>query len=382
MHDDLVLTTGFSVQMRNLITYMASQGVEWSTVSQQFRKGEVRKIGDFCTEYPSGWNDEEKYAENLPQVIDIVKPDVGFGLFDVQDMARWKKNMGSLPMAYWLPKDNEENIPDEFKAINSVDQAIAMSQFSREFFLKHNVDIPRVYHSVDCTAFRPLPEPALNELYANQTFDINKQVPPDYTLLLYVGRLGWRKNIELLFGATRELINRGRKVILYMHTDMNDVGGDLNPRKLTHAFGLWNNTIVTGGQSMAPEKLNLIYNRADIYVSTHAGEGFGVPMAEAMACGKPVVATDYTTTKEFVGEYERGIAVPYERVLMDHGVYRPLVDINKFATAVEYLIDNPSERARMGSNGVEFAKREFDIPVVGRAMLDILSDFTTNECSV
>lgn len=38
---------------------------------------------------------------------------------------------------------------------------------------------------------------------------------------------------------------------------------------------------------------------ADVYLSLHRGEGFGITLAEAMAMGKPVVCTDWSSTTEF-----------------------------------------------------------------------------------
>ena len=43
----------------------------------------------------------------------------------------------------------------------------------------------------------------------------------------------------------------------------------------------------------------------DCYVSLHRSEGFGLTMAEAMACGKPVIATGYSGNLEFMTEDEQ-----------------------------------------------------------------------------
>jgi glycosyltransferase involved in cell wall biosynthesis len=41
------------------------------------------------------------------------------------------------------------------------------------------------------------------------------------------------------------------------------------------------------------------------YVSLHRAEGFGFPIAEAMAAGKPVVATDYSGSADYLDENDR-----------------------------------------------------------------------------
>ena len=51
----------------------------------------------------------------------------------------------------------------------------------------------------------------------------------------------------------------------------------------------------------------------DCYVSLHRSEGLGLTMAEAMACGKPVVATGYSGNLEFMSD-ENSYLVPYRLV--------------------------------------------------------------------
>ncbi len=50
---------------------------------------------------------------------------------------------------------------------------------------------------------------------------------------------------------------------------------------------------------------------ADCFISLHRSEGFGYAVAEAMALGTPVVATDYSGSTDFLSEKE-GWPVAYE----------------------------------------------------------------------
>ena len=56
----------------------------------------------------------------------------------------------------------------------------------------------------------------------------------------------------------------------------------------------------------------------DCYVSLHRSEGFGLPMAEAMAVGKPVIATAYSGNLDFMTE-ANSFLVPYQRVRVGEG---------------------------------------------------------------
>ncbi len=62
---------------------------------------------------------------------------------------------------------------------------------------------------------------------------------------------------------------------------------------------------------------------ADCYVSLHRSEGFGLTIAEAMLCGKPTIATDYSGNRDFMTP-ESNYPVPYKLVTIDrdHGPYK------------------------------------------------------------
>ena len=53
-------------------------------------------------------------------------------------------------------------------------------------------------------------------------------------------------------------------------------------------------------RSLDPATLADLVAAADIYASPHCSEGFGLTIAEAMAAGKPVVATDFSGSRDFL----------------------------------------------------------------------------------
>ena len=75
-------------------------------------------------------------------------------------------------------------------------------------------------------------------------------------------------------------------------------------------------------QTMRPHELAGLIRASDCYVSPHRTEGFGLTVAEAMALGVPVIATDYGGTADFVTE-EIGFPLRYRLVEVDrdHGPY-------------------------------------------------------------
>ena len=49
--------------------------------------------------------------------------------------------------------------------------------------------------------------------------------------------------------------------------------------------------------------MNLLYNIADLYISPYRGEGFNMPVLEAMSVGLPVLVSAGGSTDDFVPFY-------------------------------------------------------------------------------
>jgi glycosyltransferase involved in cell wall biosynthesis len=73
---------------------------------------------------------------------------------------------------------------------------------------------------------------------------------------------------------------------------------------------------------MGSEAMAALMDAADIYASPHSSEGFGLTIAEAMAMGKVVVATDYGGSRDFLND-ETGFPVRYSewQLEQDEGPY-------------------------------------------------------------
>jgi glycosyltransferase involved in cell wall biosynthesis len=91
------------------------------------------------------------------------------------------------------------------------------------------------------------------------------------------------------------------------------------------------------------------YRRAQIVVSPSLYEGFGLPAAEAMACGTPVVASDGGALPEVVADGETGLIVPAG-------------DARALADALGDLLADPARCVELGTAGYRRVIDKFTWP--------------------
>lgn len=69
-------------------------------------------------------------------------------------------------------------------------------------------------------------------------------------------------------------------------------------RELRHAVARVNGILIE--QGLSRQHMNDLLGAADVYLSLHRAEGFGMGMAESMYLGKPVIATGYSANLDFM----------------------------------------------------------------------------------
>ena len=296
--------------------------------------------------------------ESVPRAIHEYQPDVVIALGDAW-MIEWLKDL-RLPQPYklvvYFPVDGTP-FPHAWTGIlRAANAAVAYSQFGQREAAAAcpGVDIRMIYHGVDTRIFRPLGD--------KSAFQASRGMAGKFVIGC-VARNQSRKQFPILFKAFSRFAADCNEAVLYLHTDPKDVTGwDLHA--LVQRYGLEDRVafssdagIATGG--VDPEELNRIYNLMDVMVLPTMGEGFGLPIVEAMAAGVPVMATRCSACVELLEGHGELIAVeatiPVGRQCIDHS----LPDGDDMLAKLHRLHDDADLRARYASAGLAFAA-QFD----------------------
>ena len=116
---------------------------------------------------------------------------------------------------------------------------------------------------------------------------------------------------------------------------LNDLVGSLGLGGRLHMLGYRSDAVA-------------IMKTFDVYVSTALWEGLPITLLEAMACGRPIVATDVGGNRDIVVDGETGILVP-------------VGDPAALARRVCDLLNDPCLRRRLGDAGRRRVEDDFSI---------------------
>jgi len=159
------------------------------------------------------------------------------------------------------------------------------------------------------------------------------------TVLLYVGRVSWEKNLRLLVQAYRGM----------NHNDCHLVVVGEGPASLEMQQELVGLPVTFTGY-LAGEKLATAFASADVFAFPSRTETFGQVVLEAMASGLPVVGLVAEGVCDLVENERTGLLLDDRRLQEDEQVVG-------YRTRLETLIQNPQKRVEMSSAALQEAQR-------------------------
>lgn len=256
------------------------------------------------------------------------------------------EEIGTLHNAVWVPVDHDPLPPPVyayFKKMNGL--PLAMSRFGQEKFAQVDIEALYVPHAVH-PAYKPKPKAEGREALG---------IPEDaFVVGMNAANKGnemHRKGFSQAFeGFTRFAKDRS-DAILYVHSEetgfQGTVGWDL--RRLADIYGILDKVRFADQHvyktGIATEAMPYLYSSFDVFLNPAYGEGFGIPIIEAQACGVPVVVTNHTAMKEICGDgwAVGGINMYHEKMAS----FWKIPDPNQIADALKEATDRtgPSQKA-------------------------------------
>lgn len=278
-----------------------------------------------------------RVAAKLARVPVIIYTAHGFYFHEL--MAPWKRRL-----IIWVEK---------LLGKCCTDMLFTQSAEDRETAVKEGIASEEraiwIGNGVDTKAFKVEPDPKLRTELG---------LKPDDKVIGFIGRLVREKGVEELLEAMGQVIEAIPEAKLLVVGDTLESDRDRRTTERLQGLIQRNNLEdvikFTGFREDPPELLSIM----DLFVLPSYREGMPRTILEAMAAGKPVVATNIRGCREEVADGETGFLVP-------------VGDQGRLAEAVLKLLKDERMAQEMGEKGRRRVEREFDQELVLEKQVDV-----------
>jgi glycosyltransferase involved in cell wall biosynthesis len=283
-------------------------------------------------------------AEMLANARGGVVPGPGIGVGDIASAPRIR---GTVRAAFvvWEPT----LLPPEKRAcLREVDRILTPTEWGRALLVANGFAADRVAvvpEGVDVARF--CPDGAAGGR-AGQPFRF-----------LCVARWTLRKGVAEVVAAFCREFRAGEPVELVLHCEGQ---ADAKLRRLLHDLGVVKHAPITTSGWRTEAEMAALYNGCGALVLATRAEGWGLPVAEAMACALPVIATHYSAVAEVLHE---GIGYPLrvERMIDVHDPVRfpgpgpygqwAQPDVEHLCALMRHVYEHPDEAREKGRRARE-----------------------------
>jgi glycogen(starch) synthase len=281
---------------------------------------------------------------SLPKVIKTAEKNGKFDIIHFNGISYWflKKRLGSAPHIVTIHhlvidaiKSNNLSMVSRFKnlsgensliipwiekrCIRFADKIIAVSNFTKDQILKnYNVEPGKtsvIYNGIDLNT----------QSFSEEDVEATKKgfVLDNKPVLLFVGRVDDpRKGLDMLIKALPKVLKKGDVNLLVVGK-----GDQTKARELAESIGVSNKIVFTG--FVDDITLKKCYALCDVYVCPSRLEGFGLTLLDAMAAGKPIVATRVGAIPEVIRDKANGVlAEPDDENSLARAIYQALTTIS------------------------------------------------------
>lgn len=327
------------------------------------------------------------FADVIQDYANKYNRNLAISVFDAWAMGHLAKI--DIPVVHWIPVDtwlDPIGIEPMAEVLNSAAEIWTYTHFGVEEFHKVGIDyVKYLPPGLRTDTFRPLPadiKPKAKKLFG---------IPEDAFVFGFNGaNRSERKDIPALLEVFSWFLKKTKAnayLLLWTNTD-KEAGTSYDIDNLSRQFGVKERLRVPIEDNrlnpLPDDKMNLLYNAMDVYVTASRGEGFGMPVVEAMAAGIPIIAHNCSSHTELLGDGEWGWLVKSSTTEVPlwtqmHLRY-PLVDKIDLLQKMMESYEDEKKRKEFGEKGHQFAQ-QFDWENVVNTMqqyIDDLEDYIVN----
>lgn len=340
--------TGYGVQTNLFMTRLKNAGHEVAVLAYYgLEGGAFFYNGVLC--YPKGQH---------PYGMDVVnaharsfQADAIMTLMDTWVITT--ANLQPFKWIAWYPVDHEPMPPKVREAITMANFRIAMSKFGVSETNKAGLDCYYVPHGVDTALYKPI-----DRTVAREKLGLPKDAFLIGTVAMNKGQPS-RKCFPSMIQAFANFKQRHTDAVYYIHTQEGvgqDGLGGINIPEICTLFGLryGRDVILPDPYAMmmgfTDDIMAHVYSALDVHMLVSMGEGFGIPIIEAQACGCPVIVGGWTAMPELVHSgrvIDKKDAEPLWTGIASYQ-WMPKVRAIELALEAELKDPSPRERARKG----------------------------------
>jgi glycosyltransferase involved in cell wall biosynthesis len=258
-------------------------------------------------------------------------------------------------IAYY-PVDSNPIPPLVRERIASAYKRIAMSKYGVQKTNEAGLDCYYVPHAVDTKQYYPIDKQEARKML---------QLPEDAyiigTVAMNKGANPSRKSFVEMMLAFRIFKQSHPKAVYLLHThDGQGMDGVVHFRELCMQNGLeiGKDVIFTDPYFSyvgAPvEMMRALYSSLDVFMLVSMGEGFGIPILEAQACGCPVIVGDWTAMSELCFSGHKVDIKDSTPFYTPQGsfMYTPHIEAIERKLELEYM--KPSSRKKALAGAIEY----------------------------
>ncbi len=315
------------------------------------------------------------------RVLSDVQPDAILLFQDIFNikfvLPKIKEQFPKVKIMLYFPVDGAPFNSVWKPMLDTADKLVTYTQWGIDTIHERFPDakLDYLYHGVDTTQFYPLPSATRRRykeeagwkdkfvILSNNRFQPRKNLPMALRAAALISKGykickcgnyygAWKDRCDLNGCGTEDVveIREGHTdITTYVHANMQEymmgpgpdntlaahvLNAGFTPDDNRKLISLYDKNIYEKPASEA--QLNVYYNVADVNISTTLGEGVGLSLIEAAACGTISLAPKHSAIPEMLGD--TGHMIPnsgFVNIAQDNGHIRPVVSVPRMIDALE-----------------------------------------------